>query len=53
MNLLWIFVIVLAIFALLGVPNVGPLHHDFGWYPSGGVGVLIIILVILLLLGKI
>jgi hypothetical protein len=27
--------------------------HSYGWYPSGGVGLVVLILVVLLLLGRI
>jgi hypothetical protein len=53
MNLLWLLVVILVIAALLGAPNFGPLQHGYGYGPSGGLGAVVIILVVLLLLGKI
>jgi hypothetical protein len=49
MNLLWVLVIILIIFALVGAPGVGPWQHSYGWAPSGLGLVLVIVLVILLL----
>lgn len=44
--------IVLLILALIGMPG-GPWTHGYGWYPSGGVmGILIIVVVVLLLTGR-
>ena len=51
MNLLWILVVVLIIFAVLGAPNIG-FNHSYGYYPSGGIGLIVIILVVLLLVGR-
>jgi uncharacterized protein DUF3309 len=50
MNLLWLIVIVLVVLALVGAPSVGPWHHGYGWYPSGGIGVVLLVLVIVLLI---
>lgn len=52
MNLLWIIVVVLLISALLGAPGIGPWQHNWGYGPSGGAGLIVVILVVLLLLGK-
>ena len=52
MNLLWILVVVFIILALVGAPGLGPWSHGYGWYPSGGVGLIVIILVVLLLVGR-
>jgi len=51
-NLLWIVVGVLLIFALLGSPIVGHGGFGYGWAPSGGIGLIVIILLILLLTGR-
>ena len=50
MSLLWLLVVVILIFAVLGAPNVGPWgNHSWGYYPSGlGVIVVIVLLVMLL-----
>jgi len=52
MNLLWLIVIVLIISALVGAPGIGPWQHSYGYYPSGGIGLIVIILVVLLLMGR-
>jgi hypothetical protein len=52
MNLLWLLVILLLIFAVLGVPTVGVWRHSYGYAPSGVVLVIVIILVVLLLTGR-
>lgn len=50
MNLLWVLIIVLAIISIGGSPYWG--YHQYGWGPSGGVGLLVLILLILLLTGR-
>jgi hypothetical protein len=52
MNLLWILVVILLIFAFVGAPGYGPWQHSYGWGPSGGIGLVVLILVILLVLGR-
>ena len=52
MNLLWLIVVILVIGALLGAPNLGPWNHGYGYYPSGGFGLIVLILIILLLTGR-
>jgi hypothetical protein len=44
-------IIVLLVLCFAGAPAWG--YHNYGWYPSGGVGLVVLVLVILLLLGKI
>lgn len=48
---MWLIVVVLIILCLVGVPA-GP-HLGYGYYPSGGIGLVVVILIILLLLGRI
>lgn len=50
MNLLWVLLIVLLILALLGGPYTG--LHSYGWGPSGLLGVVVAVLLILLLMGR-
>lgn len=45
MNILILLLVIIAIFALPGTHV-----HNFGYYPSGGIGLVILILLILLLL---
>jgi hypothetical protein len=49
MNLLWLIVVILIVFALLGSPSVGYFNHGYGWYPSSGAGLLILIIILILL----
>ena len=49
MDLLWILVVILLIFALLGVPAVGVWPHSYGYFPSGVVILIVILLIVLLL----
>lgn len=51
-QLLWVLVVVLVVLALVSAPGVGPWDHGYGLYPSGGMGLVVLILVILLLLGR-
>ncbi len=44
--------IVILIMALLGVLPRWPHSRDWGYYPSGGVGFVLVVIVILLLLGR-
>lgn len=45
--------LIILILILLGVIPTWPHSKTWGYYPSGGVGLLIIILLILILLGKV
>jgi hypothetical protein len=42
--------LVILILALLGVLPAWPYSHGWGYYPSGGLGILLIIVIILMLL---
>jgi hypothetical protein len=53
MSLLWIILIILLVLALVGSFPTWPHAQAWGYYPSGGVGLILLILVILLLLGRI
>jgi hypothetical protein len=44
--------IVLLILLLLGVIPVWPYSHSWGYYPTGGLGLVLVILVVLVLLGR-
>lgn len=52
MNLLWVLVILLIVFAVMGAPGIGPWTHNYGYFPSGGIGLIVIILIVLLLMGR-
>lgn len=45
---MWLLVIILVVLCLVGVPA-GP-HFGYGYYPSSGIGLIVIILIIFLLL---
>jgi len=45
--------LIVLVLALLGVIPTWPHSRQWGYYPSGGIGVVLLIIVILLLLGKI
>jgi hypothetical protein len=51
-NLLWLIVVVLVILALVGAPGIGPWNHGYGYYPSGGIGLVVLIIVLLLIFGR-
>lgn len=49
MDLLWIVLLVLLVLALVGaLPNWGH-SRGWGWFPSGGIGLLLLVLLIILL----
>jgi len=45
-----VLVVLLIILLIMGVPNLG--LHEYGWGPSGIVGLLLVIVLILALLGR-
>jgi hypothetical protein len=45
--------LILLILMLIGALPTWPHSRSWGYYPSGGLGLLLVVLVILLLLGKI
>ena len=45
--------IIVLLLALLGALPAWPYSRGWGYYPSGGLGVVLLILVVLLLLGRI
>jgi len=47
------FLIVILIMALLGVLPRWPHSRGWGYYPSGGIGFVLMVIVVLLLLGRI
>ena len=48
-QLLWVLVVILLLFAILGVPNFGFWNHGYGYVPSGIGLILIIVLLVVLL----
>jgi hypothetical protein len=47
----WI-VIALLLLCFFGLPNVGPIHHNYGYYPSGLITIVVIVLIVLLVSGR-
>jgi hypothetical protein len=47
------FLLILLILMLLGALPTWPHSKNWGYYPSGGLGLLLVIIVVLLLLGRI
>lgn len=48
MNLIILILLILLIFG--GLPQAG--WHNYGYYPSGGAGLILLVLIILLLTGR-
>ncbi len=44
--------IVLLLILIGALPGVGPVAHNWGYWPSGGVGLLLLIVLILVLAGR-
>jgi hypothetical protein len=51
-NMLGTVLIVIVILMLVGVLPTWPHSREWGYYPSGGLGLVLLILIILLLLGR-
>jgi hypothetical protein len=45
--------VVILVLALVGALPTWPYSRGWGYYPSGGVGLIVLILVILLLMGRV
>jgi hypothetical protein len=50
---MFLLLIILLIVLLFGSVPAWPYSRDWGYYPSGGLGLVVLILVILLLMGRI
>lgn len=50
MNTWLVLLIILLLFGVGGAPVWG--YHNYGWGPSGGIGLLVIVLIIILLVGR-
>jgi hypothetical protein len=50
---MWTILIIILILALIGALPTWPYSTGWGYYPSGGLGLIVLILVILLLLGRV
>jgi hypothetical protein len=45
--------VILAVLVLIGAIPAWPYSRSWGYYPSGGLGLILLILIILLLMGRI
>lgn len=52
MNLIVILLVVLLVCGI-GVAPIHPWSQNYGYYPSGGIGLILVVLLILLILGRI
>lgn len=52
MNLATILIILLVIFVVMGIPQFGVWQHNYGAWPSGLGGILLLVLLVLLLTGR-
>lgn len=52
MNLVIIIIVLLVLFGGGLAPGISPWNHGYGWGPTGGIGLVVIILVVLLLMGR-
>lgn len=50
---MYILLMILLVFLLLGALPAWPYSRGWGYYPSGGIGLVLLVLIILLLLGVI
>ena len=50
--MLWVVVLILVVLALVGAPGIGPWNHGYGYYPSEGIDLIVIILVVPLLMRR-
>lgn len=51
--MIWTILVVILILALIGALPTWGHSRSWGYFPSGGLGLVVVILIILLLLGKI
>lgn len=49
MNFVGLFIALLLIIALAGAPSFHLYDHGYGWYPTGGAGLIILIVLILVI----
>ena len=50
MSLAWVLIVVLIVLLFAGGPYTG--WHSYGYWPSGIIGIILVILVVLLLTGR-
>lgn len=47
-----VLLIILILLFAGGLPNIGPISHQWGYGPSSFVGLLVLILIVLMLMGR-
>jgi hypothetical protein len=50
---MWTILVIILVLALIGALPAWPYSSGWGYYPSGGVGLIVLVLVILLVMGRI
>jgi hypothetical protein len=50
---LWTILLILLILILIGALPTWPHSRGWGYYPSGGIGLILVIILVLLLMGRI
>ena len=51
--MLWTILLILLILILIGALPSWPHSRSWGYYPSGGIGLILVIILVLLLMGRI
>jgi hypothetical protein len=49
---MWTILVIILVLALLGALPTWPYSTGWGYYPAGGVGLVVLVLVVLLLMGR-
>jgi len=49
---LWTIVLIILVLILLGALPTWPYSAGWGYYPSGGLGIVVVVLLVLVLLGR-
>ena len=52
MNIFVLLIVILLAFAFIGASGVGMWQHNYGWYPSGGLMTILVIVLIVWLLTR-
>jgi hypothetical protein len=52
-EVLWTILLILLILILIGALPTWPHSRGWGYYPSGGIGLIVVIILVLLLMGRI
>lgn len=52
MNIVAVLIVIILLLALIGALPVWPHAANWGYYPSGGIGLVVLVLIVLLLMGR-